>query len=149
MLAMSDIIKVSDEDLAWLHPGAEPQTVVRNWLANGASIVLLTQGSRGAAAFTRRFALEIGSLNVPVVDTVGAGDAFNAGILRSLSKSGVLNKSALAEVSEDVLGEALKMATSVAAFTIGQTGARSPWADELTSDGAHPKISRLSFDFHP
>jgi fructokinase len=68
---------------------------------------------------------------VEVVDTVGAGDTFNAGVIAKLSASGVLNKSAVAQISAEQLTEALQFGARVAAVTVSRAGANPPWADEL------------------
>ena len=70
---------------------------------------------------------------VKVVDTVGAGDTFTAGILASLSKAGKLNKAAVQALDEAALREALEFATRAAAITVSRAGANPPWAHELSS----------------
>jgi fructokinase len=68
---------------------------------------------------------------VTVVDTVGAGDTFNAGILASLHEQGALSKTAVAELSEDAIRSALTLGAAAAAVTVSRAGANPPWKHEL------------------
>ena len=136
MTAMSDIIKVSEEDLSWLEPDREFEPVARDWIDNGAKVVVLTRGSQGVRAITNMVAVEIPAKKTEVVDTVGAGDSFNAGFLAGLRRQGALSKSKLMSLSRDALTAALQFAAEVAAFTVGQAGANPPWANMLDSYNA-------------
>jgi len=94
--------------------------------------VIVTLGSDGAIAMTQagvkvKAAAEVAQ----VVDTVGAGDTFNAGVLASLSDQGKLSKAALGEIDEAALGAALSRGAAVAAVTVSRAGANPPWAHEL------------------
>lgn len=131
MIATSDIVKVSGEDLDWLEPGADFETVAKNWIADGVSIVVLTMGGDGARAITGSDDVTVPGLSVDVVDTVGAGDTFNAGFLASLRASGVLSKKKLASLDRQTLKSALQFAAKVAAVTVSRAGANPPWRDEL------------------
>ncbi len=131
MLALADIIKLSDEDLAWLTPGRDFRDAAGEWLAGNASICLLTRGGEGALALTRHGEIEVPAVRAEVVDTVGAGDTFNAGMLAGLSREGVLSRDALRAVSPDAVERALRLATRVAAVTVSRPGANPPWANEL------------------
>lgn len=133
MMALADIVKVSDEDLNWMMPGAQSlEAKVESLQALGPSVVILTRGSAGATGF-----LSDGSeVNVPaqlvdIVDTVGAGDTFNAGVLAKLSELGVLQKAALKSLAAIVLEEALEHGARVAAVTVSRAGANPPWAEEI------------------
>ena len=68
---------------------------------------------------------------VEVIDTVGAGDTFNAGVLSSLSEAGLLTKTAIQMVSENEVAEAIRFGARVAAINVGRAGANPPWRDEL------------------
>ncbi len=131
MITTSDIVKVSNEDLEWLEPGADFDTIARKWIADGVSIVILTMGEDGARAITGLNDAKVPGQTVEVVDTVGAGDTFNAGFLASLRASGVLSKSRLASLDHETLKSALAFAASVAAVTVSRVGANPPWKDEL------------------
>jgi fructokinase len=131
MLRQADIVKVSDEDLAWLAPDRGFETVAGEWIADGASIVVLTHGAKGALAITRSGRIEVAAPKANVVDTVGAGDTFNAGLLAGLRRAGALDKRALREVGEGALRPALELAAKAAAVTVSRAGANPPFAHEL------------------
>ncbi|MEX3008025.1 carbohydrate kinase [Hoeflea sp. TYP-13] len=131
MIAGSDIVKVSDEDLAWLEPEKDAQTVKQEWIEGGVSIVVETRGAQGASATTGSGSVQVQAKQVTVVDTVGAGDSFDAGLLAGLKNVGRLDKSALRTIARDELQTALELAASVAAVTVSRAGANPPWKDEL------------------
>ncbi|OUS36469.1 carbohydrate kinase [Rhodobacterales bacterium 56_14_T64] len=135
MISRADIVKVSDEDLDWIFPGqASLEDKVEQLRVAGPSIVILTRGADGASGYFGNGArIDVPVRKVDVVDTVGAGDTFNAGVLAKLSELGLLSKSALAEISGQPLGEALEHGAKVAAITVSRAGANSPWRDEITS----------------
>lgn len=133
MLAVSDIVKVSDEDLDWIQPGpGDLASKAGQLLETGPSVVIVTKGSKGAVAFAANGVdASAPSQRVTVVDTVGAGDTFNAGVLAKLSEMGLLNKAAIREISADQLQAALTLGARIAAFTVSRAGANPPWMDEL------------------
>ena len=71
---------------------------------------------------------------VEIVDTVGAGDTFNAGFIAKLSENGLLTKKALSNIGKSDVREALENGARVAAITVSRSGANPPWAHELVSD---------------
>lgn len=131
MMAMADIVKVSEEDLAWLGGPASQEAAARALLQAGTKLVIVTGGARGATAFWQGGRVHMEAAPVTVVDTVGAGDAFNAGVLAALREAGALAKEALASPSETLVREALSFAARVAAFTVSRAGANPPWREEL------------------
>ncbi len=139
MIGMSDIIKVSEEDLAWLEPGGAFENVARDWIEAGASVVTLTRGDKGARTITQSMDLSIPAMPANVVDTVGAGDSFNAGFLASLRSSGVLSKSALSTIGQGTLRTALEFASRVSACTVSRAGANPPWRQDLQGTEGLPK----------
>lgn len=130
MLGMADIIKLSSDDLDWLAPG-QGEAFARGLIDGGASLVLLTDGGKGATAITATQRLVQPARRVTVVDTVGAGDTFNAGILASFQADGVLTRQALAGLDAATLTRALTLASDAAAVTVSRAGANPPWAREL------------------
>ena len=84
LVGLSDVVKASDEDLAWLAPGVEPAEVAAAWLELGPGLVVVTRGEQGAIAACRAGTFEVPPIEVEVADTVGAGDAFMAGLLDGL-----------------------------------------------------------------
>ena len=133
MLGASDIVKLSDEDLDWLVPGAELMTQKAAHLRDmGASLVIITRGSDGATALLADGStVTAPARKTQVVDTVGAGDTFNAGVLAKLSELGRLSKAALRDLTPDEVEAALTHGAKVAAVTVSRAGANPPWAHEL------------------
>jgi fructokinase len=127
MIAAADIVKLSDEDSEWLYGSVDPQAI----LAKGPKVVLVTEGAKGATAYTARGAVSVAAPKIVVADTVGAGDTFNAGFLAALDRAGLLSKSAVATLSDDALRDALSLGTRAAAITCSRPGANPPWAHEL------------------
>ena len=131
MLARADIVKASDEDLAWLF-GEGEESGVAKLLELGPKLVLVTRGGDGASGYHQDgWCAKTSSLPVRVVDTVGAGDTFNAGVLAQLYADGCLTKLALAEIGEAMLTRALAKGAEAAAVTVSRAGANPPWAHEL------------------
>lgn len=131
MIGMSDIVKVSDEDMQWFDSYASFEAAAQSWISGGTSIVILTKGAEGVTALTRHHNVSLGAPTVNVVDTVGAGDTFNAGFLAALSKAELLDKASLQNISETDLANALEFAIKVAAVTVQRAGANPPWLHEL------------------
>jgi len=128
MLAVADIIKTSDEDLAWL-TGSDDAAALR--AKTGAAIVLLTRGADGVTVVTKDASFDVPAVKADVVDTVGAGDTFSAGFLANLEAQGLLTKSAIAGAGQDALTRATAFGARVAAITVSRAGANPPWASEL------------------
>lgn len=133
MLALADIVKVSDEDLNWINPAPLAlRDKVADLLNNGPSVVILTRGSEGATGYLADGAeVQVPALKTEVVDTVGAGDTFNAGVLAKMSELGQLHKDALRRITPEVLAEALAYGAQVAAVTVSRAGANPPWIEEM------------------
>ncbi len=133
MIGQSDIVKVSDEDLDWIIPGPESHAEkVPLLLQAGPSVVIVTRGGEGASGYLSNGSeVSVPVKPVQVVDTVGAGDTFNAGVLAALESAGQLSKSSLRALSPDVLRDALAMGAKVAAVTVSRAGANPPWSHEL------------------
>lgn len=127
MVGLADVVKASAEDLAWLYPDRDADEVLRHWLALGPAVVVLTDGGRGA-----RFCTDAGIATAParpvtVVDTVGAGDAFMAGLINALVTAGF-------EPGADLdIAAAVDEAILVAALTCARAGANPPTAAELAA----------------
>ena len=127
MLAASDVVKISDEDLTWLTGEADPEAL----LGDGTSVVLMTKGAEGVTVATRRGRFEVAARKATVVDTVGAGDTFNAGFLAGIDRAGLLSKEGMADASDEVLRRAADLGAQAAAITVSRAGANPPWSDEL------------------
>lgn len=132
MMAQADIVKLSDEDLRWLFGEGDMQQMAQDVIAKGAAIVFVTKGAKGAWAYTRSQSVFVPARAATVVDTVGAGDTFNAGVLASLSKQGLLGKSTLQAIGKSALTAALTYGNRAAAITVARAGANPPWKKELS-----------------
>ncbi|MBZ9740986.1 MULTISPECIES: carbohydrate kinase family protein [unclassified Mesorhizobium] len=131
MMAMADIVKLSDEDLNWFDEAGSHEDVVRNWLDRGPKLIVVTHGSEGAVGYSKQHRVTVMPETVKVVDTVGAGDTFNAGILASLHEQGLLTKTAISSLSEDAIRKALALGAKAAAVTVSRAGANPPWRHEI------------------
>ena len=131
MLAVADIIKVSDEDLIWLFGEGDMMDHARKLINNGAKLVCITEGAKGSYGITAENVVFVEAQKATVVDTVGAGDTFNAGVLASLQSAGKLTKAAVAELDEDTIRTALSLGNRAAAVTVSRAGANPPWSNEL------------------
>lgn len=126
----SAIVKASDSDLEWLYecPANEAANKV---LGLGPELVALTRGEHGSLALTKQVRIELPAAKVAVVDTIGAGDSFHAGLLAALGWLKVRDRKDLASLSEQNLSAALRLATSVAALDCTKRGAEPPTLHEL------------------
>ena len=131
MMAMADIVKLSDEDLKWFDEAGSHEDVVRNWLDRGPKLIVVTHGGEGAVGYSKAHKVTVMPQKVKVVDTVGAGDTFNAGILASLHEQGLLTKAAIGDLSEDAIRKALELGSKAAAVTVSRAGANPPWRHEI------------------
>jgi fructokinase len=136
LVAVSDVVKASEEDVRWLYPRIPVHEVMRHWLVLGAILVVVTRGRHGSWAQTPDVEVTLPARPVDVVDTIGAGDSFMAGLLASLDRAGLLGaaaRPALAALDAAAVTGFLHLATGVAALTCGRTGADSPTAGELAA----------------
>ncbi|MFB9605115.1 carbohydrate kinase [Streptomyces roseofulvus] len=127
-VALADLVKASDEDLAWLYPGESPARVAARWLGLGPAVVLVTRGGAGSLAVTRDHTVSAGAPPVAVVDTVGAGDSFMSAVLDALAGR---DRAGLAELGAADLAGLLARAGAAAAVTVSRAGARPPDRAEL------------------
>ena len=132
LIALSDIVKLSDEDLAWLEDDGDIDAAAGRLIARGPSLVCITEGAKGARGVTARGSTFVASKPVTVADTVGAGDTFNAGVLAALHAAGALSKPAIRALDETTITDALTLGTRAAAVTVSRAGANPPWAHELS-----------------
>ncbi|WP_416983478.1 carbohydrate kinase family protein [Streptomyces sp. T028] len=134
--ALADILRLSEDDLALLLPGATPEEACDTWHAAGARLVVITLGGRGALASLDGHRVTVPAPAVDVVDTVGAGDSFTAGLLHHLTALGHLG-GRLDTLTLDDTAAACSFAARVAALTCSVPGADPPWAALLTSPDTH------------
>lgn len=133
LIGLSHVVKLSDEDLAWLIGPGDPAGRAREVLAMGPRLVLVTAGGSGAHAFTAAFEGHVAAPSVTVADTVGAGDTFNAGFLAALAGRGAFDPDVLAGLDGEALLSALAYATRAAAISVTRVGADPPWRAEMAA----------------
>jgi fructokinase len=125
--ALSAVIKVSDDDLAWLFPGQSIDDVANRWINDGAFLVVVTKGANGIVGYTAEARVEVPGVKVDVVDTVGAGDTVGAIVVEAMLTHGLI------ELRGDLLRSVLARAASAAAITCSRKGAQPPYKHELPS----------------
>jgi fructokinase len=130
-VALCDLAKVSDEDLGLIYPGATALEIASRWLEAGARMVVITRGSGGAEAFRRGEHVAVPSLPVTVVDTVGAGDTFQAALIAGLAERGIWSGPALDQLDVEQVRSLLAFAGAAAALTCTKRGADPPRRAEL------------------
>ncbi len=127
----ADIVKLSRRDLEWLMPGTSPKAAAETILEMGPALVVITLGANGCYAATPTVKTGAAALSVRVVDTVGAGDAFTAGLLYRLVEQGYTPRTALKNVPPAALRTALEFATAAAGLTCTRVGADPPRLHEI------------------
>ena len=131
LLPLVDVLKVSDEDLHLLYPEQQPGSIVESWLQQGPQLVALTRGGKGASLWSHHGQVDVPGQSVKVIDTVGAGDTFQASLLDAV----VHLKNSTAVWSEQLNNETLfkigHTATVAAAITCSRRGANLPTRAEI------------------
>jgi fructokinase len=134
LVALSDVVKVSDEDLRWLYPDRPDEDVAQAWLASGPALVVVTRGGAGVYAVSAGLELHRQAVPLDLVDTVGAGDSFTSGLLDGLHRAdlvGGARRDALAAIDEATLGSVVDAAALIAAITCSRPGADPPTRAEV------------------
>jgi fructokinase len=120
LVALADVVKASDEDVAWLYPDLAVADVLERWAALGPRLVVVTRGGAGADAVGPAGPLRVEAPRTTVADTIGAGDSFMAGLLADLLERGFDDPAAT-----------LRFAARCAAITVARPGADPPRRAEL------------------
>jgi fructokinase len=134
LVALSDVVKVSEEDLGWLYPDRSDEDVAQGWLALGPALVVVTRGGAGVYAVSARLELRRDAVPIDLVDTVGAGDSFTSGLLDGLHRADLIGgarRDALVAIDEATLGSVVDAAILVAAITCSRPGADPPTRAEV------------------
>lgn len=136
IVAASDLVKASDEDVAWLYPGRPIADAARRWLDLGAGLVVVTRGPDGASVYLGSGeTYDEPTAAVDVGDTVGAGDSFMAGLVAKLCELGYLGGdqagARLRSATWDELRPALRQAIATSTITVSHRGAYAPTPDEV------------------
>ncbi|GCF08442.1 carbohydrate kinase family protein [Dictyobacter arantiisoli] len=132
LISLTDVLKLSDEDLSWLLPNRSLEDALQSLLQQGPALVVVTRGAQGSSAIKQGGELfHVPGFAVPVKDTVGAGDTFCAGLLTQLADRNLVTHDALTELQQDELTSILRFAAAAAAINCTRTGANPPTRDEL------------------
>lgn len=133
-----DVIKVSDDDLAWYYPGTPPRAAAQRWLDDPERdrplVIALTRGEAGVLVLRAGDEIAVQGERVAVADTIAAGDTFTGALLDALIALGAHGPEAsvrLAALSVDELRDAARWATAAAAITVSRPGANPPWRSEM------------------
>jgi fructokinase len=124
-VGISSVVKLSDEDIAWLYPDQSLDEVAHRWLEGETSLVVVTRGAKGIIGYTRGASEEVEGVRVDVVDTVGAGDTVGAILVE-----GIVQRSVAGLVGH-VLNKVLHRAAVAAGITVSRAGAQPPRMHEL------------------
>lgn len=140
IIALADVVKASEDDIAWLYPGRPVEDVLAAWTGLGAALTLATLGAAGVALRvpgTGRVCRAPASGTGAIVDTVGAGDSFMAGLLSGLLDAGLLGgpaqRATLRTATDDDLRPAIERALATSGVTVRRAGAYSPVRTELSA----------------
>jgi fructokinase len=137
--AAADIVRMSDVDFEFLYGGSDYAGKAKSLIRGGASLVVVTRGIKGALAWHREAgAVEVLAPTIDVVDTIGAGDSFQAALLFALRAIGRIETKALPQMNSAELGRAVSFASACAAFTCGRAGADPPRQSDVGAE-----LSRL------
>jgi len=132
-LRLAHWVKLSKEDLEFLHPDQDEAEVIKKWLGNGPQVVVVTDGAKGARLYRTANSLEVVAPKIKVVDTIGAGDTFSGATLVALLERNLVTPEALLLASDAVLLEVLTFAARAAAFNCTRAVCDPPTRAELDS----------------
>ena len=124
-VAISSVIKVSDDDLVWLYPGQELADIASRWVKDGVALVVVTHGAQGLVGYTAEGATKVDGVKIDVADTVGAGDTVGAVIVEAMVEKGIMTL-----IGEE-LEATLRRAAIAAGITCSRKGAQPPYKHEL------------------
>jgi fructokinase len=130
---LSHVVKLSDEDAAWLYPELTQDEVVETVIGLGADVVVVTAGGDGALLATRAHRVSVSAVAVDVVDTIGAGDTFMAALIsQAFEVLASQGRAGLVDLDEPRLAEIGALSAQASAITVSRAGANPPTAAELT-----------------
>ena len=122
----SHIIRLSDEDLAFLYPSAGEEEVVGRLLEGLTRLVIVSRGAKGASAWWGGGRVDVAAHQIDVQDSIGAGDTFHAGVLAALSRDGQLEVEALDRLDRASVEYVLAFGTAAAALSCMESGCDPP-----------------------
>ena len=137
LVALTDVVKLSDEDAQWLYPRKDLDATAAHLLGLGANLAVITKGSRGSLLATAETRLTVPAVKSAVADTIGAGDAYMAALILGLLSCGIDNRGANSRgtvgLAPAVLEQLGRTASMAAAITVRRPGANPPSSEELRS----------------
>ena len=125
LVPLTDVVKLSDEDAAWLYPRRSPEEAARHIRGLGTDLVVVTRGPEGSFLLTADTEISVPSVESVVADTIGAGDAYMAALILGLLTRGGEG------LAQPVLEQIARMASMAAAITVGRPGADLPSSVEV------------------
>ena len=128
---VAHLVKLSEDDAAWIYPGTSVEDVLELILGFGPRVVAVTRGANGAVAGSGDGFVDVPGIRVTVVDTVGAGDSFGAAFVAALVDDCVFGPHATRIADEAVLARAVSYAVAASAITCTRTGAVPPSREEI------------------
>jgi fructokinase len=131
LAGVADLVKLSEDDAAWIYPGLSVDEVLDVILDFGPRVVAVTRGENGAVAGSAHGAVQVAGIPIIVADTVGAGDSFGAALIVALVENGAFGPEATRVPDETVLARAVSYAVAASALTCTRTGAVPPTREEI------------------
>lgn len=136
LVALADVVRASESDLAWLYPDRRAERTATAWLESGPAVVVVTAGSGELVGYSRAGVARVEAEDVDVEDSVGAGDSSMAGVLAALQARELLGadrRERLRSVPVATLREVLRTAARAAAYTVEHAGPAMPTPAELSA----------------
>ena len=130
---LADVVKLSDDDAAWIYPELDLEDIPQRILDLGPRLVAMTMGELGAVATSHDGHARVPAVQVTVVDTVGAGDSFGAALIAALVERYALEPGATRPLDDSLLSEAVEYAVTAAAITCTRRGAVPPSRAEIAA----------------
>ena len=134
LFRQSDIVKISDEDIKWIFPELSLEAAADAILQFGVSVCVVTAGKKGVYWFSQKIQEYLPAREISIIDTIGAGDTFHAGLLAYLYLSGNLSQEKLKNINQNSAVDALKYASMAAEINCCRQGANPPTASELEKE---------------
>lgn len=133
LAGLADLVKLSEDDAAWIYPDGDARSVLESLLARGPRLVALTRGKRGAMLASQEAVVDVPGVEVDIVDTVGAGDSFGAALLAALVDEDAFGPEPSRPLAAGLLVRAATYAVAASALTCTRTGAVPPTRNEIQS----------------
>lgn len=133
LFALADVVKISTVDLDWLAPGQPVEATMADLMRRGPALVVVTRGGEGVLALHGGRAYAEDSFPVTVIDTIGAGDTYDAGLLVGLAERGALSREKLEALAPEELSATLRFAGAAAAINCSRAGANPPSRAEVAA----------------